>query len=76
MQVLAVSEQNFEKPNVTIRRAVLLTPGESLTGHVVGKWKATWIEDITEFRAGVVYRYETSDSVKVWTIGTDLYGLS
>lgn len=77
MQVLAVSEKNFETPQVNIRDAVLLNPGESMTGYIIGKWKAVEIsEDITEFRAGAVYRYETGDSVKVWSITTDLYNLS
>lgn len=78
MQVLAVSEKNFDTPIVNIRDAVLLNPGESMTGYIIGKWRATGInEDITEFQAGAVYRYENTDgSVKVWSITTDLYSLT
>ncbi|HXG06791.1 MAG TPA: hypothetical protein VNI77_05630 [Nitrososphaera sp.] len=77
MKVLAVSEKNNAKLNVAIRDAVLLNPDESMTGYIIGKWKAAEInEDLTEFQAGAVYRYETADTVKVWSIGTDIYSLS
>ncbi len=78
MKVLAISEKNFDKPNVTIRDAVLLNPGESMTGYFTGNWKVAEInEEIAEFRVGAVYRYENTDgSVKVWSISTDLYSLS
>lgn len=78
LQASAVSEGNFDKSNIATTDAVLLDPGESMTGYIVGKWKATEInEDVNEFRAGAVYRYENADgSVKVWSISTDVYRLS
>jgi hypothetical protein len=64
----AVSEGNHDKPNVAVRDAILINPGESYTGYIAGNFKvAETNEPITEFTAGVVYRYESADGqVDVW----------